>query len=132
MALTPPRLPPHPTDVVVRRLEADADARGKVVPTQATTPWRGPHATPWLIEDLAEGPDRVNVRLRRREARTHRIHGHVAGTQGTPGLDAPMPFVFVESLHADPGINTKIFAIAASLFEIAMELLDVGFNPIVR
>ena len=37
----PPRLPPHPTDVV-RRLEADADARGKVVPTQATTPWRGP------------------------------------------------------------------------------------------
>ena len=33
---------------------------------------------------LTEGSDGVNVRLRRREASPHRIHGHVAGAQGTP------------------------------------------------
>ena len=32
------------------------------------------------------------------------------------------------ALNADPRINTKIFAIAASLFEIAMDLLDIGFD----
>ena len=85
-----------------------------------------------LIEDIAEGPDRVDVRLRRREARAHRIHGHMAGAQGTPGLDALVPFVFVEPLNADPRINTKIFAIATGLFKIAMELLDVGFSPVIR
>src|SRR5215813_13917446 len=72
------------------------------------------------------------MRLRRREARAHRIHGHMAGAQGTPGLDTPVPFVFVEPLYADPRINTKIFAIAASLFEIAMDLLEVGFGLVIR
>src|SRR5256885_11378354 len=70
--------------------------------------------------------------LRRREARAHRIHGHMASAQSTPDLDAAVPFVFVQPLNADPGINTKIFAIAASLFEIAMELLNIGFDPVVR
>jgi len=72
------------------------------------------------------------VRLRRREAHTHRIHGHVACAQGTPRLDAVVPFVFVQPLNADPRINTQIFAIAASRFEIAVELLDLGFSPIIR
>src|SRR5262245_47105542 len=71
------------------------------------------------------------MRLRRREARTHRIHGHVAGAQCPPGLDTPVPFVFVEPLNADPRINTKIFAIAASLFEIAMDLLEVDFDLVI-
>src|SRR5437867_2860713 len=86
----------------------------------------------WLIEDITERPDSVDVRLRRREARPHRIHGHVARTQGAPRLDAPVPFVFVEPLHADPGIDAKNFAIAASLFEIAMELLNIGFDLVIR
>src|SRR5438132_1385653 len=84
------------------------------------------------MEDFAERPDRVDVRLWRREASPHRIHRDVAGAKRTPGLDAPVPFVFVQPLNADPGINTKIFAVAASLFEIAMELLNISFDPVVR
>ena len=79
-----------------------------------------------------EGADRVDVCLWRREASAHRIDGHVAGTQSPPRLDALVPCVFVQALDADPGIHTKIFAIAASLFEIAVDLLDRGFNPVVR
>src|SRR5256885_14250527 len=70
--------------------------------------------------------------LRRREARAHRIHGHMASAQSTPGLDAAVPFVLVQPLNTDPRINTKIFAIAASLFEIAMELLNVGLDSVIR
>lgn len=36
----------------------------------------------------------------------------MARTQGTPGLDTPAPFVFVESLNADPGIDAEALAIA--------------------
>jgi hypothetical protein len=86
----------------------------------------------WLVEYLTEGADRVDVRLWRREARTHRIHGHMAGAEGTPRLDAAVPFVFVQPFHADPGVNTKIFAIAASLFEIAIGLFIIGFDPVIR
>src|SRR5467141_2838547 len=104
-------------------------------PTAWSTPrpgWRDPHALLSLMEDIAERPDRVDVRLWRREASPHRIHRDVAGAKRTPGLDAPVPFVFVQPLNADPGINTKIFAVAASLFEIAMELLNISFDPVVR
>ncbi len=38
------------------------------------------------------------MRLRRREASTHRIHGHVTRTQGTPRLNASVPFVLAKTL----------------------------------
>ena len=43
---------------------------------------------------------------------------------GYPTPDTLVPFVFVQALNADPRIITKIFAITASLFEIAMDPLD--------
>ena len=70
--------------------------------------------------------------LRRRKARTHRIYGHMAGAERTPRLDTAVPFVFVQLFYADPGINTEILSIAASRFEMAMELLNIGFDPVVR
>src|SRR5919201_2524332 len=87
---------------------------------------------PWLVEYISEGPDGVDVRLRRREASPHGIHRNVTRAQGTPGLDASAPFIFGEPLNADPGINAEVFTIATSLFEIPMELLNVGFDPVVR
>src|SRR4029434_11079154 len=79
-----------------------------------------------------EGADGVDVCLWGREASAHRIDGHVAGTQSTPRFDTLVPCVFVQALDADPGINTKIFAIAASFFEIAVELLNIRFHVVVR
>ena len=79
-----------------------------------------------------EGADGVDVCLWGREASAHRIYGHVAGTQSTPRFDTLVPCVFVQALDADPGINTKIFAIAASFLKITMELLNISFDLIIR
>src|SRR4030095_9123754 len=81
---------------------------------------------------LMEGADGVDVCLWGREASAHRIYGHVAGTQSTPRFDTLLPCVFVQALDTDPGINTKIFAIAASFFEVAVELLNIRFSVVVR
>src|SRR5262245_17897093 len=72
------------------------------------------------------------MRLRRREASTHRIHGDVTRAQGTPRLNASVPFVLAKTLNADPGINAKMCTIAASLLKIPMELLDGGLDAVVR
>ena len=72
-----------------------------------------------------EGADGVDVCLWGREASTHRIYGRGGWPPGTPRFDTLVPCVFVQALDADPGINTKIFAIAASVFEIAVELLHM-------
>src|SRR5688572_18406212 len=89
-------------------------------------------AQPQLAEYISEGLDGVDVRLRGREAGTHRVDRDVARTQGTPCFDAPTPFAFIKALNADPGVNAKAFGIAPDLFEIPMELSYVGFDPVVR
>src|SRR5689334_570274 len=79
-----------------------------------------------------EGADGVDVGLWGRAASAHRIDGHVAGTQSTPRFDTLLPCVIVQTLDADPVINTKMFAIATRVFEIAVELLHRRFHVVVR
>src|SRR5262249_35809219 len=85
-----------------------------------------------LIEYSTERPDGVDVRLRRREASPHRIHRHMGRTQGAPDLDPAVPLVLMESLDADPRINAEPCTVAAGLFKIAMELLNVRFHTVIR
>src|SRR6266581_742804 len=82
-------------------------------------------------EDLAEEADCVDVGLRRGESGAHGIDGNVRCSQGEPCLDAFVPFVLVEPLNADPGIDAESFPVAAGFFQILVQLLDVGFNNVV-
>ena len=52
----------------------------------------------------------------------------MARAKSTPGLDAAAPFVLVESLNADPGINAEVSAVAPSVLEVPMELPNVRFH----
>src|SRR6266850_153278 len=72
------------------------------------------------------------MRLRRRESGAHRIHGNMARSKGPPCLDSTVPFILVEALNTDPGINAEVIAIPAGLFEIFVELLDVPLGKVVR
>src|SRR5713226_650970 len=56
----------------------------------------------------------------------------MAGPQATPRLDAAAPFVLVEPLNADPGVDAELRAIAAGRRQVAIELVQVTLHPIIR
>src|SRR3984893_9144436 len=85
-----------------------------------------------LTQHLAEGPDRGHVCLRRGEAGAHAIHGHVCRPQLAPRLDAGAPFVLVQPLDADPGVDAELLGIATGGLQIPMELIHVSLHAIVR
>ena len=55
---------------------------------------------------------RREAHLGRGEAGAHCIHGQVRSPQGAPRLDAAAPFVLVQPLDADPGVDAELLAIA--------------------
>jgi IS1 family transposase len=79
------RVPPRPTAVVRRRLEADAEALGSVVPTRAHQPWLGSamDATPRPVRACPVG-ERRRARAQARWAKLPRVYQEPATCHTAP------------------------------------------------